>query len=212
MAGDLRDRRRRPSLISERRDGDSRGIAMLQRRADRAYRAMRRGNTAPSYRCEAWGEARVEGSLWRLVPASHVNWLADSSRFVSLSTHPKSGAMGYTAGRGRSASPTRPQHSGPCCSRDRPSSPPAAAALSGAPPPRWSTDRRHVLQDSPERGGVIDVGGGDRRGQGQPTAKPSRSTSGPSGPALRSGDDTAELEPQGDDEIGAAEFTSGRGR
>ena len=37
-----------------------------------------------------------------------------------------------------------------------------------APPPSWRTDRRDVLHDHLEHGGVVDVGGGHHRGQRQP--------------------------------------------
>src|SRR5512132_1420893 len=39
----------------------------------------------------------------------------------------------------------------------------------GAPPPRRGPHRRHVLQDRLEHGGVVDVGGGDRGGQREPS-------------------------------------------
>jgi len=39
---------------------------------------------------------------------------------------------------------------------------------SGAPPPSLRTDRRNVLHDRLEHGGVVDVGGGHHRGQRQP--------------------------------------------
>jgi hypothetical protein len=39
-----------------------------------------------------------------------------------------------------------------------------------APPPRWRADRRNILQGGREHGGVGHVGGGDHRGQRQPTA------------------------------------------
>jgi hypothetical protein len=41
---------------------------------------------------------------------------------------------------------------------------------SSAPPPRRRTDRRHIVQDGCEHGGVSGVGRGDRRGQWQPVA------------------------------------------
>jgi len=61
---------------------------------------------------------------------------------------------------------------------DHPAATPRSAGAASGQSRGWHTDRRHVFRDSPERGGVIDVGGGNRRGQGQPAAKPSRSTSG----------------------------------
>jgi hypothetical protein len=38
----------------------------------------------------------------------------------------------------------------------------------GAPLPRWRADRWDVVEDRCQHGGVIDVGGGDHRGQWQP--------------------------------------------
>ena len=43
-------------------------------------------------------------------------------------------------------------------------------AWPGAPMARRRTDRWNVIQDRLERGGVVDVGGGHRGGQGQPAA------------------------------------------